>query len=405
VRGLLRNSFARVIAGLRWLWFGNPPARNAAARKAADDDSEVIAPRLWILPALGLLLAAAYGAANRSWSITAMAAIMVCAGFLVGALVGFLFGIPRTLTADTTPADGAGTVAQPLNYHPNTNLEQISDWLTKILVGVGLVQFGAMRDSARDLIEFLRPGLGNDDVADVFALCALAYAATAGFLASYLVTRLVLQRELATAEGRVVHLVRREFARLDDVGAEALAAVTAQLAGDEPAMSQRELDALVEAAPSSAKIAIFKEAQKQRRENWANDKSAVERTIPVFRALVASDPEKSFHRNRGELGYALKDKPSPDWAAAEAALTDAIAIRDRPRKGRGSRMYEYNRALCRINLDPDFGADRPSSENVKAEIVADLKEAATASYAGSKLKTDRTVIKWAALNGVDLSAL
>src|SRR5262245_8259356 len=50
-------------------------------------------------------------------------ALLAGAAALVGALLGFLFGIPRTLQADPShPEEGRSTV--------NTNLEQISDWLT-----------------------------------------------------------------------------------------------------------------------------------------------------------------------------------------------------------------------------------------------------------------------------------
>lgn len=84
---------------------------------------------------------------------------------LVGALLGFLFGVPKTLTEGSTtggatpdPAPATGKSGQPAAAPPqgtvtnavrsghgvaaNTNLEQISDWLTNILVGVGLVQIG-----------------------------------------------------------------------------------------------------------------------------------------------------------------------------------------------------------------------------------------------------------------------
>ena len=36
--------------------------------------------------------------------------------------------------------DGAGVLGDQPSYLPNTNLETISDWLTKVIVGVGLVE-------------------------------------------------------------------------------------------------------------------------------------------------------------------------------------------------------------------------------------------------------------------------
>lgn len=50
------------------------------------------------------------------------------ASLMFGGLFGFLFSIPR-----------AGTDDQSAAYRDNSNLVDISDWLTKILVGAGLV--------------------------------------------------------------------------------------------------------------------------------------------------------------------------------------------------------------------------------------------------------------------------
>src|SRR5262249_17310050 len=85
-----------------------------------------------------------------------------------GSFIGFLFGIPRVLQHDSPaapapatlppgpaspqpqPANAAPGATQPISagysIHVNTNLEQISDWLTKIIVGVTLVQFQRVPD-------------------------------------------------------------------------------------------------------------------------------------------------------------------------------------------------------------------------------------------------------------------
>ena len=73
--------------------------------------------------------------------------------FTIGSMVGFLFGIPRILqreqpqggtdpatTATRTPPSESEGQHGAYSLRINTNLEQISDWLTKILVGAGLIQ-------------------------------------------------------------------------------------------------------------------------------------------------------------------------------------------------------------------------------------------------------------------------
>jgi hypothetical protein len=50
------------------------------------------------------------------------------ASLLVGGLAGFLFGVPRWRASGEL-----GATAERGRFLPNTNLEQVSDWLTKIL--------------------------------------------------------------------------------------------------------------------------------------------------------------------------------------------------------------------------------------------------------------------------------
>jgi len=65
----------------------------------------------------------------------------------IGALVGFLFGVPRYRTERDggSPEEDDTRAREARNeprYIPNTNLEQISDWLTKLVVGATLVSLG-----------------------------------------------------------------------------------------------------------------------------------------------------------------------------------------------------------------------------------------------------------------------
>ena len=61
-----------------------------------------------------------------------------------GSLLGIVFGIPRSASQIhfTRPEDD-----RP-EFQANTNMEQISDWLTKILVGAGLVDLNHYRPKA-----------------------------------------------------------------------------------------------------------------------------------------------------------------------------------------------------------------------------------------------------------------
>jgi hypothetical protein len=161
----------------------------------------------------GLVATVAFGAAANPdrWLLAAMGAVLVAAApFASGGLVGFLFGIPKSLHEAGVPAAQAGGGAAEARaaragawgLHPNTNLEQISDWLTKILVGVGLTQLNSIPSALQSMAEYtagcmgLRPS--DCGVATVGAI--LIYFAVAGFLVGYLLTRLVLAPAIRATE-------------------------------------------------------------------------------------------------------------------------------------------------------------------------------------------------------------
>src|SRR5262245_38208292 len=82
--------------------------------------------------------------------VASLGLLLAGGGLLIGGLFGFLFGIPRSLQRPSVKGDGSGGASdkpegpQSPAYRPNTNLEEISDWLTKILVGVGLTQISRL---------------------------------------------------------------------------------------------------------------------------------------------------------------------------------------------------------------------------------------------------------------------
>ena len=122
-------------------------------------------------------------------SVLAVGLAAASAALVAGALLGFLFGLPRTLERSGSKARLA----------PNTNLDQISDWLTKILVGLGLVQLGKVTHGVGTIAASLAPGLGDGPGAKAFASALLIYSAGDGFLLGYIWTRVDLSRRFRQA--------------------------------------------------------------------------------------------------------------------------------------------------------------------------------------------------------------
>lgn len=156
------------------------------------------------------------------------------------------------------------------------------------------------------------------------------------------------------------------------VGEIALVLSHRQLFGDAGAgVDAARLANVVRRSGRQVRTAIFNMAQDLRRETWFADKHRMERTIPVFEALVQADPK--WHLPYGNLGYALKDKYVPDYTHALEHLTRAVELRgERYEEGR---FYQYSRALCLINLDAKFAARQPAGADVRSAVLEALRAA------------------------------
>ena len=147
----------------------------------------------------GLIAVLAY-AWEREETLAALSVGLIVSGaaFAVGSVIGFLFGIPRAVQEARNP-----TVAMArfeAQYQVNTNLEQISDWLTKIIVGVTLVQIGKIAPAFMALAEYVALAFGSPPVPPSFAAVILVYFGVSGFLAFYLWTRVILTTEFTRAD-------------------------------------------------------------------------------------------------------------------------------------------------------------------------------------------------------------
>jgi len=144
---------------------------------------------------------------DHFWLSLGVGSLIIVSSALVGGIVGMLFGIPKSIAdparALATPPPQPGQGDAPQNgmqtLSTNTNLEEISDWLTKIIVGVGLTE-------ARQIMGFFNTAtkrlgasflVNNPETVDSLAAiagCMVVFGLTVGFLLGYLLTRLFLAR-------------------------------------------------------------------------------------------------------------------------------------------------------------------------------------------------------------------
>jgi hypothetical protein len=148
-----------------------------------------VIPSICILGVLVILIYSIQSPSAARWGVFAVAIVVGSSAFLIGGLVGFLFGIPRTVQS-SSPSTGA------IDYQGNTNLEQVSDWLTKIIVGIGLVQIGRIIPTLAKLAEALKAPLGGEPSSAAFGLGLAIANILMGFFFFYFWSRELFKREL-----------------------------------------------------------------------------------------------------------------------------------------------------------------------------------------------------------------
>jgi hypothetical protein len=166
---------------------------------------------------------------SRSQMTAAATALIWAAGCLIsGAAIGFIFSIPRVVATVVRKENGnegealseTGAVKQAAareataqQYQVNSNLVEISDWLTKIIVGLGLVNLREIPASLTRMANALAQGLGNASCPQqtpctdyAFAMGLIVTFAVLGFLMGYLYTRLFLAGAFRRADDSMLRL-------------------------------------------------------------------------------------------------------------------------------------------------------------------------------------------------------
>lgn len=153
--------------------------------------------------------------------------LTACAAYLIGALAGLVLAIPRFVSSGAyryqtstlginrlsnqnpdgpSPADAEPKSAEVTGelgeeqkegprFVPSSNLAEISDWLTKLLLGAGLVSLTRLGEPLKELIDNVARGLGGTtasggvtESAVVIAGAILITYVVLGFLGGYLTT-------------------------------------------------------------------------------------------------------------------------------------------------------------------------------------------------------------------------
>lgn len=118
-----------------------------------------------------------------------------------GSLVGFIFGVPRAVQ------EGNGSLGQaekstkhslPI-IRANTNLERVSDWLTKAIIGVGLVELKKIPGLVERCASYV-VGTQPQPGAESTAAALIVLFSAMGFIGGYVNTRLFFSVAFSRAD-------------------------------------------------------------------------------------------------------------------------------------------------------------------------------------------------------------
>jgi hypothetical protein len=151
-------------------------------------------------------LGAAIGQDSRTHSfqvfcqVLAIGIVVSGACAMVAWLLGLLFGIPKSIATLGVPTQASNSA--PANSslpdtrqtsRVNTNLEDVSDWLTKTLIGVGLTQLTSLPHTLWHYATILdQASLKSEGGGAVFILSVAAAGGAGGFWVGYVTTRTFL---------------------------------------------------------------------------------------------------------------------------------------------------------------------------------------------------------------------
>jgi hypothetical protein len=158
-------------------------------------------------------------------------------------------------------------------------------------------------------------------------------------------------------------------------------------------------EALAKASPATVATLTSRTADLRSR-TWEKEPATMALTIPVFRALIKlNDNDHYLH---GQLGFALKDAPVPDYPGAIAELTRAIELRGDPKEA-GWLFYEWNRALARVRME--LPKDSTAASATKQLIMDDLATSFQSPELRAMAKEVPDLKLWAARNRVNLDRI
>jgi hypothetical protein len=376
---------AALLSGFLLFGFGKNRKGSSEGRNGPDEDhrdrdeGHSFLLQMKVLSAFGCFLILIYSlrfwASGQAPRIFGVGMLVAGAALLSGFLLGFIFAIPRvgdqkgraaTAQPQGAQAPVSGAPNDPVPF--NANLVEISDWLTKIIVGVGLVELHSIKDKLGELSYYLAPGLLPAPSVEPLisgqaaGLAILIFYSTLGFLLGYVWTMIYFRYLVGEFQHLIDDLQQKNATLEQQKDVERRLRITAtSMISAEASLSKNRLD--------EAMATIDKALD--------NDPQNGFPVITKARILKKQAVQKTPH-DQDKLKQAI------------ACVDQAMALL--PDKDKGESLY--NKACYQALLDVN-GLKSEILENLKTafNLNPDLRQAAKGDDDLASLRQDADFIK------------
>ncbi|MFD1602328.1 pYEATS domain-containing protein [Flavobacterium artemisiae] len=185
-----------------------------------DDDSEFVAEQIkkeietepsiliYFLLSLivGLIGVIGFPLSNNGngFSLVFIGILLGMSSLVCGFFTGTLFGMPKRNATDSS------------DYTLNNSLVEISEWLTKIIVGLGLVNLREIPEYLYNLGQFVKKDSNNQSYVDFYAMSILVYFSVLGLYVGYNYMRLVLSPKYKIVDDNMLKKIEQVTEKLKE---------------------------------------------------------------------------------------------------------------------------------------------------------------------------------------------
>lgn len=134
---------------------------------------------------------------NQFLRVTSVSLLLSISAFIIGGTLGFLFGLPSYKNKKETK-----------NYERNSSLKDIADWITKIFIGITLVELKSIIENFKVLINNINNYLEVGDSMIIVSSSILISFFLLGFVTIYLLTITDIFKFLANTNSDIAKVIK-----------------------------------------------------------------------------------------------------------------------------------------------------------------------------------------------------